>query len=96
MNCKMQKQKQGEVLKKQIINNDLISKMNEITVQNVGEIKCDQINELISQIDKFDENQAKLDKVCDSLRNHNSELEDNMPFMDDQINFLKEEIEKLN
>ena len=57
--------------------------MNEITVQNVGEIKCDQITELITQIDKFDENQAKLDKTCDALRNHNSELEDNLPFMDD-------------
>jgi prefoldin subunit 5 len=79
-----------------LINNDLVEKMHKISVSDVSEIRCDQLNELISQIDKFDENAAKLDKRCDALRNHNSELDDNMPFLDDQIKFLKDEIEKMN
>lgn len=37
-----------------------------------------------------------MDKRLDALRAHTSLLEDNMPFLDDQIKFLKEELDKMN
>ena len=51
---------------------------------------------MITQIDQFDQNEGKLEVRLDALRNHTSMLEDNMPFLDDQIKFLKEEMEKMN
>ena len=92
----MQNEKNIDSQKKDLINNDLISRMHEISVTNVADIRKGQIEGIITKIDKFDENEGKLDVRLDALRAHTSMLEDNMPFLDDQIKFLKEELEKMN
>lgn len=91
---KLDKDKKSE--KQALIDNDLVSRMHEISVTNVADIRKSQMQDLITQIDQFDQNEGKLEVRLDALRNHTSMLEDNMPFLDDQIKFLKEEMEKMN
>jgi len=79
-----------------LINNDLVGRMHEISVTNVADIRKGQMDTLIEQIDTFDQNEGNLDVRLDALRAHTSMLDDNMPFLDDQIKFLKEELEKMN
>ena len=66
-----------------LINNDLVGRMHEISVTNVADIMKGQMDTLIEQIDTFDQNEGELDVRIDALRAHTSMLDDNMPFLDD-------------
>ena len=95
MKTKLKLDKDTNKEKQALINNDLVSGMHEISVTNVADIRKTQTQDLITKIDKFDENESKLEQRLDALRAHTSLLEDNMPFLDDQIKFLQEELDKM-
>ena len=88
MKTKLKLDKDTNKEKQALINNDLVSRMHEISVTNVADIRKTQTQDLITKIDIFDENESIIEQRLESLRAHTSLLEDNMPFLDDQIKFL--------
>lgn len=89
MNSIMKNELQTKAHKDKLINDHLLSKIKEICVTNVADIRVAQTKVLVSKIDDFDSKSHNLDTRLSELKSHTQTMEDELPFMDEQIDFLK-------
>lgn len=81
--------------KKQELAQSLSQKIKDICEANIVNIKSHQIEEIAAKIDLFEENTQRVDTNLQNIKKHNHQLKNAIPFMEDQIKAMQEEIDKI-
>lgn len=96
MKYRMKNDVQAKTEKEQIINDHLLPGIREICVTNVAAVYDAEINELLQNIDKFEDQNTELDKQLEQCKMHNTIIKNALPEMDEQIKILQEQLEKMS
>ena len=96
MNYKMKNDLKEKNEKDNIVVSELMPSVKEIVVANMWSHRKGQIEDLCTQIDKFEESHHEINDELKQLKGHNDLLNDNMPEMDNQIDLLKTKLEEVD
>jgi hypothetical protein len=91
LKLEMDKKVQNDKLIKQ----DLLPKLKTIASQNMIELHKQEAEFSISKLKEFEENQKTIEEKLVSIKNHNQEMKEAMPAIDEQIWLLEEQIKMM-